>query len=234
MMTPSYFHGFSGDILVFLKELSANNTREWFTAHRDRYDNNVRLPAKQLIAAMADRFEQGDIPYKADDKTSMFRIHRDTRFSKDKSPYKTNVGIFFPCIGAHTSTGKSVEKPGLYFHIEPGQCAVGGGLYMPTPDQLKAIRLRIHDHYDEWNTIIHAHKFTAAFPSGIHGETLKTMPRGFDATHPAADDIRKKQWYFWETIDESVLFTEEIMDVLEEKALASLELHEFLSEEFQQ
>jgi uncharacterized protein (TIGR02453 family) len=230
-MIHSYFKGFSPDILKFLQELSSNNTRDWFAEHRDRYDNNVRLPAKQLIAAMADRFDELHIHYKADDKTSMFRIHRDTRFSKDKSPYKTNVGLFFPFIGTNSTVGKAVEKPGIYCHIEPGNCAIGGGIYMPTPDQLKAIRARIYNHHEEWDEIIHSRQFTTIFAAGIHGESLKTMPRGYEPNHTASEYIRKKQWYVWETFDESVLFTEEIIDILEEKSIASLAFHEFLSGE---
>ncbi|HRE58833.1 MAG TPA: DUF2461 domain-containing protein [Candidatus Kapabacteria bacterium] len=228
-MIHSYFKGFSPDILKFLQELSANNTRDWFAEHRDRYDSNVRLPAKQLIATMADRFDELHIHYKADDKTSMFRIHRDTRFSKDKSPYKTNVGFFFPFIGTNTTAGKPVERPGIYCHIEPGNCAIGGGIYMPTSDQLKAIRARIYSHHEEWYEIIHSRQFTTIFATGIHGESLKTMPRGYEPNHAASEYIRKKQWYVWETFDESVLFTEEIIDILEEKSIASLAFHEFLS-----
>ncbi|HRK58357.1 MAG TPA: DUF2461 domain-containing protein [Candidatus Kapabacteria bacterium] len=228
-MIHSYFKGFSPDILKFLQELSANNTRDWFAEHRDRYDSNVRLPAKQLIATMADRFDELHIHYKADDKTSMFRIHRDTRFSKDKSPYKTNVGVFFPFIGTNTTAGKPVERPGIYCHIEPGNCAIGGGIYMPTSDQLKAIRARIYSHHEEWYEIIHSRQFTTIFATGIHGESLKTMPRGYELNHAASEYIRKKQWYVWETFDESVLFTEEIIDILEEKSIASLAFHEFLS-----
>jgi uncharacterized protein (TIGR02453 family) len=230
-MIHSYFKGFSPDILKFLQELSANNTRDWFAEHRDRYDNNVRLPAKQLIAAMADRFDELHIHYKADDKTSMFRIHRDTRFSKDKSPYKTNVGLFFPFIGTNSTVGKAVERPGIYCHIEPGNCAIGGGIYMPTPDQLKAIRARIYNHHEEWDEIVHSRQFTTIFATGIHGESLKTMPRGYEPNHTASEYIRKKQWYVWETFDESVLFTEEIIDILEEKSIASLAFHVFLSGE---
>lgn len=224
----SHFSGFPKDCLKFLKELAENNNREWFTQNRELYDTQVRLPAKQLIAVMADRFEDLGIPYRADDKTSMFRINRDTRFSKDKTPYKTNVGLFFPYVQSG-STGKPVENPGLYLHIESGQCFIGGGIYMPTPEQLKIIRTRLSERFDTWKNIISDKNFQSVFPSGIRGESLKTMPRGFESDDKAAEYIKQKQWYMWEPVPESALITEEIIDVLEEKAIHSEKFHEFLS-----
>lgn len=224
----SHFSGFEKECIKFLSELANNNNREWFTENRERYDTFVRLPAKRLVATMAERFEDLGLHYRADDKTSMFRINRDTRFSKDKTPYKTNVGLFFPYVESG-ATGKAVENPGLYLHIEPGQYFIGGGVYMPTPEQLKLIRTRMQDHPDEWLGIINSKQFIGIFPNGIHGESLKTMPRGFEPEERIADYVKMKQWYIWESVSENALLTEQIIDLLEEKAIASQEFHEFLS-----
>lgn len=223
----SHFSGFPRECFDFLRELRENNNRDWFAAHKSDYEHLLREPAKLLIAVMAERFTMLELPFEADSRRSMFRINRDTRFSKDKSPYKTNVGIIFPYV---EGAAKPVERSGMYLHIESGQNFVAGGLYMPMPAQLKAIRARINHEWELLGAATSFMEFTEEFPSGLQGEKLRLVPAGYDRDHPGAHYLRMKQYITSCEIPESVLITEEIIDVLERKAFALAPLCEFLGE----
>ena len=135
------FGGFHPTLFSFLAELELNNEREWFQEHRDRYEREVREPAMGFIRAMAKPLTKISPHLLAVDKKvggSMMRVHRDVRFSKDKSPYKTNVGIQF-----RHSAGKDVHAPGLYVHLAPDECFLGAGLWRPERDALAGIRKTI-------------------------------------------------------------------------------------------
>lgn len=225
-MNP-HFSGFLRGCFDFLRDLRQNNNREWFAAHKSDYERLLREPAKLLIAVMAERFEMLELPFEADARRSMFRINRDTRFSKDKSPYKTNVGVLFPY---DDGAGRAVERPGIYLHIEPERCFIGGGLYMPSPQQLRAIRARIDSDSQLLVAATSFPEFTEEFPNGLQGEKLRLAPAGYDRAHPAAEFLRMKQFFTSCETPESVLVTEEIIDVLERKAFALAPLCEFLGE----
>lgn len=178
------FTGFPTDALAFLRELERNNDRAWFEQQRARYESSVRAPALAFIAAMAPELAKISKHFVADPR-SLMRIHRDVRFSADKSPYKTNIGIQF----RHTA-GKDVHAPGIYFHIEPGRCFVGAGLWHPEPEALAGIRNRIALRAKDWQRVRHDEKFTKAWkPSG---ESLSRPPKGFDPEHVHIDDLKRK------------------------------------------
>jgi uncharacterized protein (TIGR02453 family) len=172
----------SRDLFRFLGELRRHNTREWFNANKDRYLTEVRDPLLSFITTIAPGLRTISRHIVADPRPtrgSLLRIYRDTRFSRDKTPYKTNAGLSFP-LGAR----KDGEAPGYYLHLEPGDVFMGAGLWRPSGDALRAIREAIVKDPPGWKR---------ARRSGLsHGEaTLKGVPRGFDPDHPLAADLKR-------------------------------------------
>src|SRR5688572_14502440 len=179
-MAVSRFSGFPKDVFAFLAELAVNNEREWFNEHKDRYEGSVRGPALEFIRAIAPKLGKFSSHFVASDAKvggSLMRIHRDTRFSKEKTPYKTNVGIQF-----RHEAGKDVHAPGVYVHLDPDQCFLGVGLWQPEPDALTGIRAAIAGDPAAWKRASAGPKFRTSFE--LRGEMLKRPPRGFDPEHP--------------------------------------------------
>src|SRR5262245_49580699 len=147
---------FTTATLQFLRQLKRNNKREWFEAHRAEYENDVREPMRALIAEMDSRLARFAPEIVADPRRSMFRIHRDIRFSKDKSPYKTNAGCWFFHGEARRQVGQEAEggSAGFYFHLEPGQSFVAGGLWMPPRTQLQRIRAELCTNLKTFERIV--------------------------------------------------------------------------------
>jgi uncharacterized protein (TIGR02453 family) len=169
----------------FLRDLAANNNRDWFEANKPRYRADVVEPVSAFIAAMAPRIEAISPHIVADPRPnggSMFRIYRDTRFSRDKTPYKTHVG----CQFRHTA-GKDAHAPGYYVHLGPGEVFFGGGIWMPPAPMLHAVRQRIVDKPKAWTA--------ATGALSIRGEQLTRAPKGFDAAHPLEADLRRKSFF---------------------------------------
>ena len=184
------FRSFGPELAAFLKDLRSNNERGWFTANRERYEETVREPARAFIRAMAPALAAISPHFRADDRKtggSLMRIHRDTRFSRDKTPYKTNVGIQF-----RHALGRDVHAPGFYVHLEPGSAFLGAGVWRPDSSALFMIRARIDEEPDAWREVRDDEAFRAAFRLG--GESLKTMPRGFARDHALAEDLRRKDF----------------------------------------
>src|SRR5688572_12650696 len=207
-MAKETFGGFPRDLFQFLGELSLNNEREWFQANAARYDASVRDPALAFIRAMAPQLRKVSPHFVASDKKvggSLMRIHRDVRFSKDKSPYKTNVGIHF-----RHDTGKNVHVPGIYVHLEPGKAFLGIGLYHPEPPALASIRARIADAPAAWKKVRDDKAFRAQFSLG--GDTLARPPRGFDPEHPAIEDLKRKDHVAVAELAERVMTKTTVVD----------------------
>jgi uncharacterized protein (TIGR02453 family) len=183
------FRGFPKESLEFLRRLKRNNNREWFQKRKAEYEETVKFPMQCLIAGLAVRLA-GDIPeIEFNPRRSIFRIYRDVRFSKNKAPYKKNIAASFSVVGA-----SGVERPGLYVGVEPGEIFVGGGLYMPSGDQLKAIRKGIVDRPDEYLEVVTAPAFKKRF-GGIMGDTLSKAPLGYPGDHPMIAHLRHKQFF---------------------------------------
>jgi len=175
----------------FLKQLSANNYREWFHEHRTEYEaakQNVLEVAAALLAEI-NKFDKSiGFP---DPKKCLFRIARDTRFANDKSPYKTNFGVIMNAAGSTRS-----ELPGYYMHVEPGNCFVSCGVYMPSPPVLKAIRTAIEDEWKVFLAIISKKAFKDTFDTlSIDEDALSRVPQGFDKDSPAAEYLKLKHFY---------------------------------------
>lgn len=227
------FQGFPQSGFQFLKQLKENNTKDWFEERRELYEQSLRNPAKALIQQMDESFLREGLPFEASLKKSLFRIHRDTRFSKDKSPYKTNIGITFPVIRDGMSKVTKTEIPGIYLHIEPKTCFIAGGLYMPDAKQLKSLRTRIEQDWSLLDELNVDSGFLKEFPEGMQGAKVKTMPRGYDPEHPGKEWLRMKQFIVMHMIPEKITQSDALMDMLLNKAHAIAPLMKFLEESVQ-
>ena len=180
-------------LFKFLRDLKRNNDRDWFDENRERYERDVRAPIVAFISDLGPRLTKISRHVVADPRPvggSLFRIHRDTRFSKDKSPYKTHAACHF----RHEETTKDVHGPGFYLHLEPGSVFVAGGLWRPEPEALAKIREALVAGPAKWRKAI------AGLELG--GEMLKRPPRGFDADHPLVDDLRRTDFITSVELDE--------------------------------
>ena len=186
MGAPRYV-GFEKASIEFLEQLAANNNREWFKENKSRYDEQVLDVALRFIQSMQDPLAAIAPNFTAVPQRvggSLMRVYRDTRFSHNKLPYKTNIGIQF-----RHQRAKDVHSPGYYVHIDPDQVFVGVGMWRPDADSLRAIRDRIVAKPSEWSAALQDPEFRRHFELG--GESLSRAPRGFDKDHELIDDIRR-------------------------------------------
>jgi len=204
--------------------LKRNNKREWFQDHRGIYEQYVKQPMSVLIEALAAEFQNFAPEMIANQKVSAYRIHRDTRFSKDKSPYKTHVAAVFPRSGMDKHQGAS-----LYLHIAPSEVFIGGGLYMPLPEDLNAIRRHIADNFDAFLDIVESRRFKKFFGE-VSGEQLTRVPRGFPADHPAAEYLRFKQFLAARTFPPDVATSSVFFKSVVETFKAMMPFIRFLNE----
>ncbi len=179
---------FTPKTLTFLRQLKRHNDREWFHAHRDDYERHVRRPMIELVERLAVDLRTFAPDLVAVPKKSIYRIYRDTRFSPNKTPYKTHVAAIFP----HRDLAKH-EGAGLYVHVAPDHVLVGGGLYRPEPRQLYRLREHIAANARRLRTIVGSPVFRRSFGE-LSGERLRRGPCGFDPDHPAAEFLRLKQF----------------------------------------
>jgi uncharacterized protein (TIGR02453 family) len=173
---------FSSESFAFLRELSDNNNREWFAANKGRYESELRNPALRFINDFGPRLSRIAPRLVADPRPvggSMFRIYRDTRFSRDKSPYKTHLGIHF----FHESAKAAASVPGFYLHLSPEECFAAAGIWHPDPASLAKVRQAIASGSPDWKAIKRKLK--------IEGNSLKRPPRGYAADHPQVEDLKR-------------------------------------------
>jgi uncharacterized protein (TIGR02453 family) len=181
---------FSPGLLKFLRELSNNNSREWFEANRSRYESMMLEPAMEFIEAFAPYLRRISPNFVASTRRSggsLFRIHRDVRFSKDKSPYKTHLGIQF-----RHKEAKDVHAPGFYLHIEPRESFVGVGIWHPDSATLIKIRDAIVENPGAWKLAAYGKKFGDVYR--LSGDALKRPPSGYDKEHPFVEDLKRKDF----------------------------------------
>jgi uncharacterized protein (TIGR02453 family) len=177
-------------LFTFLRQLKKNNTREWFLANKNRYEADVRDPLLRFIEDFAPHLQEISPYFVADPRPvggSMFRIYRDTRFSRDKSPYKTAAAVQF----RHEQRG-DVHAPGFYLHLEPGNVFAGVGMWRPDSKALRMVREAIVEHPTWWKRAISDRRFKARYQLG--GEVLKRPPRGIEADHPYIEDLKRKDF----------------------------------------
>ncbi|MCC6623992.1 MAG: DUF2461 domain-containing protein [Deltaproteobacteria bacterium] len=180
---------FSLETFRFLDALALNNHREWFEAHKARYEQDVREPALAFIRAMAGPLARVTPHFVVEDKKvggSLMRVHRDTRFGHDKTPYKTNVGIQF-----RHAAGKDVHAPGFYVHVAADGCFLGLGLWRPEPPALAAIRRKIDAEQARWKRLVDPKALAKKGLAMGDGDPLKRVPKGYPVDHPLADELKK-------------------------------------------
>lgn len=189
MSVPRYAK-FEPETLKFLEELAANNEREWFKANKSRYEEQVLDVALRFIQSMQEPLHEMAPHFVAQATRmggSLMRVYRDTRFSKNKLPYKTNIGIQF-----RHDQARNVHSPGYYVHIDPDQVFLGAGMWRPESDALRGIRERIAAKPAEWKRAVGDATFGRHFSLG--GESLTRPPRGFDKDHELIEDIKRKSF----------------------------------------
>jgi uncharacterized protein (TIGR02453 family) len=193
MATSTEAPSFEPALFGFLVDLEQNNNREWFAANRARYEADVLEPALAFVEDFGHRLPAISPHMRAVPRRtggSLFRIHRDTRFSKDKSPYKTTVGIHF-----RHERAKDVAAPGFYLHLAPGEVFAGAGIWHPDMPTLTAIREAIVAQPERWR------EATAGID--VIGSTLKRVPSGFDRDHPLAEDLKRKDFAAYAKLSEA-------------------------------
>ena len=191
-----------GIILDYLKDLSANNNREWFTANRERYDiaqNIFQEISNKLIVGIGS-FDKPILNVQA--KDCLFRIYRDIRFSHDKTPYKTHFGVYIAANG-----GRKSPFAGYYLHLDPTGCFLASGVWCPAPNTLKALRQAVFDNIDELNEIRAEKHFKKYFSNFAEDDKLKKVPAGFPKDFEHAELLKLKHYIVEYPIDEKTLNT---------------------------
>ncbi len=215
---------FGPELFSFLADLRAHNDREWFAANRHRYEDDLLEPALAFIDDFAPRLEKISPHLRADARPSggsLFRIYRDTRFSKDKSPYKTNVGIHF-----RHELAKDAHAPGYYLHIGPGEVFAGGGIWHPDTEAVTRIREAIVADPERWRRATRRGAFAKRLELG--GDSLKRVPPWADSEHPLADDLKRKDYFGWARLSEDDVVAPGFVDEYAHICRAAAPLMRFL------
>jgi uncharacterized protein (TIGR02453 family) len=210
---PTTFAGFEPAALQFLADLAQNNDRNWFKPRKAEFEGLIKEPIEALCVALAQRFDDLRLPLVADPKRSPFRIYRDVRFSKDKSPYKTAQGADFPWNDSRGDDLRPRGAVGGYFHLEPGNIFVGGGMWHPERARLAAFREKLDRDPSAVFRAIEDERFRSVFGS-ITGESLTRNPKGFPADHPYGDMLRLKDIVFSRPLADHDVFSPELPDII--------------------
>jgi uncharacterized protein (TIGR02453 family) len=199
---------FTADLFEFLTALADHNDRDWFNAHKADYERAVQAPALAFVSAFADRLPALSDAFLAIPKKqggALFRIHRDTRFSANKTPYKTHTGMQF----RHRMASRDVHAPGFYLHLEPGASMVGFGMWQPPNPTLNQVRDAIVADPDAWRAVRDG---LDAAGMSLMGDSLKRAPRGYDPAHPHADDLRRKSLAASRAVPDDAVLSPDFLD----------------------
>jgi len=218
----SSFSGFRPEAIQFLGDLAQNNDRAWFQPRKAEFERLLKEPMEAMIAALAEAFAANGVPMLADPKRSPFRIYRDTRFSKDKSPYKTHLGATFPwagdaAAGDVTAGGGHDERAhgnGGYFHFQPGEMYAGGGMWRMEKPKLDAFRQALLDEPETVRAALYEPRFVAEFGGPETHEQLQRVPTGFPKDHPLADMFRWKDVVFGKRLSDAEVMAPDLPERL--------------------
>ena len=216
---------FTPALFEFLSDLSMNNNREWFQANKDRYERDVRDRLVQFVADFDERLTAISPHMVADPRPSggsVFRIYRDVRFSKDKSPYKTNAGIHF-----RHEVGRKVHGPGFYLHLQPGMVFAGAGMWRPDSDTLRKVRGAIVANPARWEGIVNDERFQSVYT--LEGDSLKRPPKGFDPDHPMIEYLKRKSFVATMSFTEDDACAPDFIDTYADVCATAGPLSEFLT-----
>jgi uncharacterized protein (TIGR02453 family) len=223
-MSAKQLATFGPETLEFLTQLRDNNHRDWFNANKQRYEEQVLDVALAFIQSMYEPLQRIAPHFTAVPKRqggSLMRVYRDTRFSKDKTPYKTNIGIQF-----RHEQARDVHSPGYYLHIDPDQVFIGVGMWRPPADALRQIRERIAARPAEWLRATTDKTFSRHYVLG--GESLSRPPRGFDGSHPRIEDIKRKDFIAIRTMGRDDALAPRFQQTVERSFAAARPYMEFL------
>jgi TIGR02453 family protein len=229
--TVTTFKGFSRQAIQFLADLAANNDRAWFQPRKADYERLLKEPMELLCVALAERFRAHRIPLLADPKRSVFRIYRDTRFSKDKSPYKTHIAASFAFIGEGADDDAAEERHGngAYFHFQPGEMYMGGGMWHPEKERLDAFRTAVVAQPDLVRAALEEPDFVKVFGDAHPDEELKRVPVGYPADHALAHMLRWKDVVFGRRLSDAEVLSAGLPETLVEGYAAALPVLRFLA-----
>jgi uncharacterized protein (TIGR02453 family) len=219
----SGFPGFPAEAMTFYRGLAGHNKREWFQPRKHIYDEKVKAPMVELLTALSGAMMDFAPDYVTDAPKAIYRIYRDTRFSLDKTPYKTQIAASFPRRG--------MEKhgaAGYYFAVSHKGVDVGGGIYMPLPETLLAVRTHIAERHAEFRLLAASSAIKRLF-GAMQGERLSRVPKGFACEHPAADLLRFKQFLLFTTLDAAIVTTPKLFTELEKRFRALAPFLDFLN-----
>ena len=217
------FRGFPKEGLSFLRQLKRNNNRDWFALHKASYEDHVKTPMIALVDALNSELAACAPSLVTDPAKAIYRIYRDTRFSSDKTPYKTQIAASFWHRGLDKHAGA-----GLYVAVSAEGVDVGGGVYMPGPEQLLALRNLIAAEWDQFQRLDSDRK-VRSLVGELHGEELSRAPKGFPAGHPAEAMLRKKQWYYYVTLEATLAGSPKLLPEIVKRFKVMLPLIEFLN-----
>jgi len=218
------FDGFTQEFFAFYDELGTNNERAWFQENKPFYERAVQTPMLRFIEAMGPRLAEISKHLLADPRRnggSMFRIYRDTRFSKDKTPYKTHCACQFRHV-----LGKDVHAPGLYMHFSQREFVLGGGIWRPSSAELEKIRTYIDENPEQWIRARDNAEFRAMYELG--GESLKRPPKGYAADHPLLVDLKRKDFVAMRAMMPPDLLREDLLDEVARSYMACKPFIKFL------
>jgi len=215
---------FTKEFIKFFKELEKNNEREWFHANKKRYEEHAKKPFESFVALMIDRMQAIDPTIVITPKDAIFRIHRDVRFSKDKSPYKVQVSGIISKGGR-----KDMSTPGIYLQLNHKEFGIYSGAYMPDKNQLQGIREAIASDPKQFKKLISAKAFTNKFGS-IQGEKNKRIPKEFKEIMETEPLIANKQFYYMKSLPAETILDPKLPKIVLDYYKASIPVSNFLSE----
>jgi uncharacterized protein (TIGR02453 family) len=221
------FTGFRPEAIQFLADLAENNDRSWFQPRKAEYERLLKEPLEALCVALGERFEARGVPLSADPARSPFRIYRDVRFSKDKSPYKTSASAAFRWVEGAEMTHQEGD-PGGYFHLEPGEAFVGGGMWHPPKEKLAAFRRQLDNEPGRVHRLIDNPSFVSTFGK-INGDRLSRVPQGYAKDHPEAELLKLKDMTFGHRLSDADVTSPRLPDVLVESFEVAVPVMRFLA-----
>jgi uncharacterized protein (TIGR02453 family) len=222
----SRFSGFSPDALSFLRSLKRNNRREWFQPRKEKYEALIKAPMLEFVAALNEEMARFAPAYVTPPAKAVYRIYRDTRFSPNKTPYKTHIAAIFP-----RSSAVKREGAVFYIHFTEKELLAFGGVWGPDRDELLAYRTLLQQNHEEFQSLLN-NKSLRKTVGGLQGEQLSRMPKGFPVDHPAEGLLRQKQWYLESTLPISVLTTPRVVPELAKRFAVMAPMVEFLNRPF--
>ncbi len=211
--------------MKFLRDLTKNNDREWFTPRKAIFDEHLRLPMMELVTAIQGEMARFAPQYIGEPSKSLYRIYRDTRFSKNKTPYKTHVAALLWRNGTEKN-----DAAAYYFGVSPKGVEIGAGLYIAEPDALRAVREQIAENTKEFRGTFESRKVKTLMAGGLYGEDVMTrVPKGFDPAHPAAALLKYKRYFLYTELEPELASSPKIVKEITTRFEAMAPFVEFLN-----